>query len=252
MSRLSSAFEAAPEPGSMLAQLEQSVVESPFIAKMAIMLAHEDASGIANVNASAEPLPDIDYHLVYTLIALAGRLDKRELKPFDYLIDARKSYYRSHAYFQAAFVCLQDAQAYGQLLEQKHLMLEKSGSAAATPGSTAAKELENTETALRNNYRTMYLCLGEVESRRKRRERITTWFSTMKHFFIKTQMPRLIYVGKKAFQRAMELEGILYSLKGFVDGLTLVKVDGFGPILPSHLCRTVQLRPKSLHHSLNH
>ncbi|MCJ1464135.1 methylglyoxal reductase (NADPH-dependent) gre2 [Pseudocyphellaria aurata] len=188
------------KPGSMLAQLEQSHLESPFIAKMAIMLAHEDPCGIANVPACVEPLPHIDYHLVYSLIALAGRLDKRQLKPFDYLIDARKSYYRSHSYFQAAFVCLQDAQAYGQLLEKKYLELEKSGSAAL-------KELESTEIALRRNYRTMYHCLGEVESRRKKRERTTTWFSKMKYIFIKTQMPRLIFIGKKTYQRAMELQG---------------------------------------------
>lgn len=191
----------------MLARLEESVLDSPFTAKMAIMLAHEDASGLANEPSSTEPLPHIDYHLVYTLISLAGRLDKRELKPFDYLIDARKCYYRSHSYFRAAFVCLQDTRAYGLLLERENVKLAKLG-------STAAKELETNEIALRKNYRDLCRCLGEVESRRKNRERTTTWFSKMKYVFVNTQMARLVYVGKKAFQRAMILQGRLSFLIG--------------------------------------
>lgn len=207
MSRLSSAFEAPPEPESMLARLEESVVDSPFMAKLAIMLAHEDASGLANVPPSTEPLPHIDYHLVYTLIALAGRLDKRELKTFDYLIDARNSYYKSHRNFRDAFNCLQDTRAYGLLLERENVKLAKLG-------STAAKELESNEIALRKNYQDLCRWLNEVESRRKDREQITTWFSKMKYVFFSTQMARLIYVGKKAFQRAMTLQGKLSFLIG--------------------------------------
>lgn len=200
MSRLSSAFEAPPESGSMLAQLEESVLESPFTAKMAIILSNDDASGSTNTLASVEPLPYIDYHLVYTLIALAGRHDKRELKPFDYLIDARKCYYRSHSYFQVAFVCLQDTRAYGLQLEREHMRL-------VNLGSDAAKELENNQIALRKNYRALYRCLTEVEIRSKNRERTTKWFSKMKYLFLHTQMSRLIYIGKKAYQRAMAIKG---------------------------------------------
>ncbi|MCJ1262865.1 hypothetical protein MMC22_002735 [Lobaria immixta] len=189
MSRLSSAFEAPPESGSMLAQLEESVLESPFTAKMAIILSNDDASGSTNTLASVEPLPYIDYHLVYTLIALAGRYDKRELKPFDYLIDARKCYYRSHSYFQVAFVCLQDTRAYGLQLEREHMRL-------VNLGSGAAKELENNQIALRKNYRALYRCLTEVEIRSKNRERTTKWFSKMKYLFLHTQMSRLIYIGQ--------------------------------------------------------
>lgn len=203
----------------MLAQLEESVLESPFTAKMAIILSNEDASWSANTPANVEPLPYIDYHLVYTLIALAGRYDKRALKPFDYLIDARKCYYRSHSYFQVAFVCFQDTRAYGLQLEREHMRLVKLGISAAKDleNNKIALEdnkiaLENNKIALGRNYRALYRCLAEVDIRRDKRERTTKWFSKMKYLFLHTQMSRLIYIGKKAYQRAMAIKGKSYSL----------------------------------------
>lgn len=194
----------------MLAHLEETALESPFTAKMAIVLSHADAPGVGAAFPDIEPLPHIDYHLVYTLIALAGQRDKRQLKPFDYLIDARKWYYSSHSYFRAAFVCHQDTRAYGQLLEEKIMALSRLGSAAG-------KELEINQIALQRNYRALARCLNEVESRLKRREQITTWFSNMKYCFLETQMPRLIYIGKKAYLRAMQIKGkINFGLDSFL------------------------------------
>lgn len=186
----------------MLAQLEQSALESPFAAKMAVMLAQGDTDGLGTLPASAEPLPHIDYHLIYSLITLAGYLDKHQLKPFDYLIDARKDYYRSHSNFQAAFACLQDTRAYGLLLEQENKKLAKLGSAGA-------KKLESNKIALRKNNHALYRCLLEVDQRRQKRDEITTSFSQMKYVFVNDQMPQLVYVGKKAYRRFMELKGKL-------------------------------------------
>lgn len=196
MSRRSSAFEVSLEQGSLLALLEGNVHESSFMAKMAIMLAHEDA----DLTASVEPLPHIDYHLVHALISLAARSDKRAVKQFDYLIDGRKYYYKSHSSFHTAFACFQDTRAYAMLLEREKTKLAKLG-------STAVKELESNETALMKNYHALVLCLQEVEKCRKSRAKATTRFSEMKYLFLNTEMPRLIYVGKKAYQRAMELKG---------------------------------------------
>lgn len=176
------------------------MLDSPFLATMAIMLAQENEPGSTNPPNSAEPLPHIDYHLVYTLISLAGWFDKRQLKPFDYLIDARTDYYRSHAYFRDAFVCLLDTRAYG-------IMLERENTRLANLGSTAAKELESNEMAQRKNNRDLCYCIREVLDRRKKREETTAMFSKMKYIFINTQMTQLIYIGKKAYQRAMELQG---------------------------------------------
>ncbi|MCJ1428344.1 hypothetical protein MMC29_006253 [Sticta canariensis] len=196
MSRLSSAFEAPLERGSMLAQLEGNVLESSFMAKMAIVLAHEDADALASV----EPLPHIDYNLVHALIKVAGGTDKRAVKLFDYLIDGRKYYYNSHSSFHTAFVRFQDTRAYGLLLEREKTKLAKLG-------SSAAKELESNEIALRKNYHALHLCLEEVYACRENRAQATTQFSKMKYLFLNTQMPRLIYVGKKMYQNAMEAEG---------------------------------------------
>lgn len=238
MSRLSSAFEAPLERESMLAQLQGNVLESSFMAKMAIVLAHEDADALTSV----EPLPHIDYHLVHALINVACQVDKRAVKPFDYLIDARKYYYNSHSSFHTAFVRFQDTRAYGQLLEREKTKLAKSG-------STAAKELESNEIALRKNYRALYLCLQEVYACQKSRAQATARFSEMKYFFLSTQMPRLIYIGKKVYQRVTEDERKSHYLIGIlVDELTLFKVD---EVSPSQLHKPVQLRPRSLLHISN-
>ena len=189
----------------MLAQLEGNVLESSFMAKMAIVLAHEDADTLASV----EPLPHIDYHLVHALISLAAQIDKRAVKPFDYLIDGRKYYYNSHSSFHTAFVRFQDTRAYGLLLEREKTKLAKLG-------STAAKERESNEIALRKNYHALYLCLQEVHACQESRAQATTRFSEMKYFFLNTQMPRLIYIGKKVHQRAMEEKRKLYYLIGIL------------------------------------
>ena len=195
MSRLSSAFEAPPEQGSMLAHLEGNALESSFVAKMAILLAHEDADGLASV----EPLPHLDYHLIHALTNIAARFDKRAVKLFDYLIDGRKYYYNSHSSFHTAFVCLQDTRAYGLLLEREKTKLAKLG-------STAAKELESNEIAIRKNYHALHVCYLKVHACKKSRAEATTRFSQMKYYFLNTQMPRLTYIGKKVYQNAMESE----------------------------------------------
>lgn len=176
------------------------MLDSPFLASMAIMLAQENEPGSTYPPDSAEPLPHIDYHLVHTLLSLAGRHHKRQLKSFDYLIDARTDYYKSHSYFRDAFVSLLDTRAYGILLERENTRLAKLG-------STAAKQLESNEMSQRKNNRDLCYCIREVLTRRKSRDETTAMFSRMKTIFINTQMTQLIYVGKKAYQKEMESKG---------------------------------------------
>ncbi|KAL2055812.1 hypothetical protein ABVK25_004056 [Lepraria finkii] len=70
-----------------------------------------------------EPLPNLDYHLLYTLIQLARPyLFKRDLKRFEYLAGARKLYYQCHYKFPSAFRTLQDLSSQSDVLDTRHAL----------------------------------------------------------------------------------------------------------------------------------
>ncbi len=203
MSRLSSAFEAAPAPDSMLAALEESYVEISFLARAAIRLCHDPKPGDpdSNMNSDVEPPPCIDYHLIYAIINVCrSSFDKREVKCFDYLIDARKFYYKSHLFFQTAFHGLQDVQAYGVVLEQERARLEQSG-------SECAKELEKNKIATRKNNDDLFCAYMEVIKRRESIDRVAVWFRDAKRVFLREELPKLIFLGKHVYRKVMLVHG---------------------------------------------
>ena len=216
MSRLSADFEALTGHGSLPTALEDPGFERFHIVPMSIMLGRDSSPSALEASfASIEPLPHIDYHLIHTLLnfCCGGRANKREMKRYDYLIDARKSYFQSHRLFTRAFNGLQDAYAYGLQLEHKKMKLEKSGSGKV-------KDLEIVASQIQKNYMDLNYRLGEALERQRRRQQLTAWFSTMKNDFIKSEMPRLSYVGKQIYRRNMHQEGRTVTSKNFHDRLT--------------------------------
>ena len=197
MSRLSSAFESRPEPGSILALLEGNGADARYLANTAIGLAQRESLFAPDpiYGSEVEPPPVIDYHLLSILLNLCRpNLTIRELKRFDYLADARGFYYRAHHDFEYHYRGLQDVYTCGLILDDEKKKLE-------LLGESKANELEWNHVARMKNLEEKEECLGNVEERRKNRERCTAWFSNMKRECLKTDMPRLVYVGKHVFQR---------------------------------------------------
>lgn len=207
MSSFSSVFEAPP--GQLFAPYEDPSVEFAHIVQTSILLGQDGSPAAPEVNYHIiEPLPHVDYHLIYVLLNLCygGKMNKREVKRYDYLIDARKHYYRSHYLFMLAFSNLQDAHAYGLQLDHEKTKLEESGSGTA-------EDLETIATAMQSNYMDLNYCLGELVERRRRRLHVTTWFSSMKYDFIRSEMSRLTFVGKQAYLRNKQLQGRRMTFK---------------------------------------
>ena len=200
MARLSSAFESRPESGSILDLLEAQCSNARrHLANTAIGLQGLAQRGSIfgphpNYGPDIEPLPVIDYHLLSILINLSRpSLDPRDLKRFDYLADARKNYYRAHQEFEYCYRGLQDVAANGIILDEEKQRLEASG--------VSQKELENNQSARMKNYGDKEKALGQLEQRRRNREKITAWFSNMKVDFLVGDMPRLVFVGRHVYQR---------------------------------------------------
>lgn len=204
MPRLSSAFESPPIPGSLPALLDNLGVES-HLAQLAIILGRDGLPSAPEVNrADIEPLPYLDYHLVFILLCIyRSANNKREIKRYDYLIEARKYYYRAHYHVMVAFHRLQDAYSYSQQLEREKMKLKRSG-------FSKLGDLKTIEATIQRNYIDVAFRLHEVDEHRKRRIEITNSFSTMKHDFLESEMPRLNYIGKQAYHRYLETQGKKY------------------------------------------
>lgn len=161
-----------------------------------------------------EPLPEIDYHLLFTLISLARPyLNKRDLKRYDYLADARRTYYLGHEKFQRAFTELQVAAAYSEQLEQRYDALGIIASVLVGE-PTAAKEkrkreLADIETKRMENNEELRQCLNKLEERRKARDDATTWFSKLKYDFLQGEIPALVEITRQVYAWEQKKGGML-------------------------------------------
>ncbi|KAK3173072.1 hypothetical protein OEA41_006401 [Lepraria neglecta] len=152
-----------------------------------------------------EPLPNLDYHLLYTLIQLARPyLPKRDLKRFDYLADARKLYYQCHYKFQSAFRALQDLSSQSDMLDTRHASLTHSQNLPLTDGQNTAaptltEELHILTVRRRTNEQETRAALAEVKKRKEGMERACGWFSSLKWRFLNTEVGVLVEVGKQVY-----------------------------------------------------
>lgn len=171
---------------------------------IAILLSQEGVASGGN-SERVEPLPHIDYNLLYNLISLRrGAGDRREWKRYDYLVQARKAYYRIHGEFQMAFHAFQDAHAYDIILNREKAKLEVLGTATA-------KQLEHNETERQKNLHDLKYRYKKMTMARKRRDEITFEFSKMKMVFVKTEMPWLLQYAKNAYAHVMNIQGMSYA-----------------------------------------
>lgn len=162
-----------------------------------------------------EPLPKFHYHLLYMLIKLARpHLEKRDFKRYDYLADARKTYYLGHSKFQVAYGELQDAAAYNKTL---NALFDKLAAKATALDQTEAfedaaseskneserlalqAEMASVEINRRKNHEVLRQLLLEVDMRAKARDNATRWFSSLKWKFLQTEIPVLVDIAKQAY-----------------------------------------------------
>ena len=163
-----------------------------------------------------EPLPQLNYFLIYRLIALARpHLNKHHLKRLDYVVDGRRSYYESHAKFHEAYRDLSDAYACAQILDKKakELKAKLEDALAAVDGSSkvaaARTQLDAVQTQRMQNNEDMRVRLEVLEQRTKTRQHVAAWFSALKVVFLRDEVPWLVALGKQCYQHAMEQQGML-------------------------------------------
>ena len=207
-----------PIPGSIDALLSRDNLSNELL-KLQIL--NNDPKGVA---VDYEPLPFLDYHLLYTLISLARPyLDGRDIKRFDYLIQARRWYFTGHVKSQAAFIELQSASAYEEILAARSdkvaqaLQQGRSSSAndaCPTPDckqqlDKSERELADIETARRKNNEDLRRLLLVVENRAKARDHATTWLSSLKWKFLQTEVPTLVNIAKQIHAQRMAKQGMM-------------------------------------------
>ena len=160
-----------------------------------------------------EPLPDLDYHLLYILINLSRPyLSTRDLKRYDYLAEARKWYFIGLSKFQDAFAQLQAANTYGKMLEEQFNSLSRelnlfvaNDTSSLSPSEKTARiqtlsaQLATIEITRRNNNETLRHHLLTVEKKAKSRDYATAWLSSLKWKFLQTEMPGLVDLGKQIY-----------------------------------------------------
>ena len=171
-----------------------------------------------------EPLPQLNYLLIYRLIALARpHLNKHQRKRLDYVVDGRHSYYESHAKQQVAYRELSDANACAVILDMeiKNLKLKLEDALSAVEGegnndsnskvAALRTRLDDLETQRVRNNEDVRVGTKLLELRTKMRQHVSAWFSDLKVIFLRDEVPWLVALGKKCYQHAMEQEGMLDS-----------------------------------------
>ncbi|MCJ1480775.1 hypothetical protein MMC06_000930 [Schaereria dolodes] len=139
---------------------------------------------------------------MHGLIFVNPTLNKHDKKRFDYIIDARKLYFDTHNQFQAAYRSLQDLYAHSVTLDKQKAEYESQG----------LMDLENmryNERARALTLREMRSLLPEMMKLHRKRTDVAIYFSDMKLKFLQTDVPRLVYIGRKVYQRAMGLDRTL-------------------------------------------
>lgn len=154
---------------------------------------------VMRLNFDLEPAPYLDYHLFNVLVSFPERaIGSHIRKTLEDIIDARKDYFRSHKEYRIAFCRLQDAWAYGVILEQDKLQLVNSGTANA-------EQLENQETALQKNDVDLAQVYAIAVEKREMRRRLTATFSQAKESFLKNELSLLVFLGKHLYKRHLEI-----------------------------------------------
>lgn len=177
-------------------------------------------STVMRLNLDLEPAPHLDYHLFNVLVSFPERaIGSHNRKTLEYIIDARKDYFRSHEEYRIAFCRLQDAWAYGVILEQDRMQLVNSGTANA-------KQLENNAIALQKNDVDLAQVYAIAIQKREMRKRLTTAFSQSKESFLKNEASLLVFLGKHLYKRHLEIvnsQGIQSNLQSGRNELIVFK-----------------------------
>lgn len=182
-------------PSSAEAATKDSL--SHFLTTSIILADYDLCNGDPNWVPDAEPLPQLDYHLVYNLINLRhGKTDRRELKRYDYLTQSRRFYYNAYYNFQTAYWALQDAYSHRVLLDREKINLEK-------VSVSKQKKLCHNKNSIQKNDCDLLHCLWHVNDRKQRLERAAVSLGEMKRDFVQSEMPLLIESGKIAYRKAM-------------------------------------------------
>lgn len=163
--------------------------------------------------SSIEPLPHINYFLLNRLVALARpHLTRHQLKRLDYVVDARRSFYESHAKHGAAYRDLLDADACAETLDQKFKELTSRLADAVSIDSnnvpSIRKDISDVEKQQMNNNEDMRVRLLNLEEKTKTRQHVAAWFSELKVVFLRDEMPWLVALGKQCYQWAMAQQGM--------------------------------------------
>lgn len=170
---------------------------------VAIMLARDyPTADIGQSNRLyIEPLPELDYDLIYNLLSLRRAQGyTRELTCCDLLVKSRKLYYKIQRDFQGVFYALQDSYSHSTLLDQENERLKKAG-------PIKASQLLYNENERQRNSQTLRHYLEKFDHLHNKRETTTKHFSRMKVNFIKYDMPQLIAIGKAAYSQATNCQG---------------------------------------------
>ena len=169
-------------------------------------------------NAPPEPLPDLDYHLLYLLIHLTRphQSDPRALKRYDYLADAREAYYNGITKFHSAYNGLHDANAYGNALDQEFAVVSQDLKEVESSMTShewdktldgLRKNLARIEIARRKNNEAMRDLLLDLEEKGRKRDYATSYLSSLKWSFVKTQLPELIEMGRQVYELEVRKHG---------------------------------------------
>ncbi|KAL9067606.1 MAG: hypothetical protein Q9161_006795 [Pseudevernia consocians] len=159
-------------------------------------------------NPTIEPLPKLDYLLIYQLVAIARpHLNKHQLKSIEYMVDARGSFYVGHHKCQVAYRDLLDAYACAEILDRKveelRRRLEHALTAEGNGTATVRQHLCAIEIQRRSNNEDMRICLARLRAKTKNRQKIAALFSNLKFVFLKNEMPWLVALGKQRYDWAM-------------------------------------------------
>ena len=173
--------------------------ESAYLGRIAICLsaAESSSAGFVDQMPDSEPVPYIDYKLISNLIHLSANNDKRQLKRLDYLEHAREMYYSFHEKYGHEFRGLQDAYAYGMLLEREKNRLQRLS-------RVNRMDLQYNENRRLQNRHLLEDLLVKLDELNRKRKQVTHWFSKMKYDFINCELPRLEHIGRLAYMQATE------------------------------------------------
>ncbi|KAL8699732.1 MAG: hypothetical protein Q9201_005831 [Fulgogasparrea decipioides] len=186
----------------------------PVLQQMALRLCQDVE------NPSEEPNPQIDYRLLHILISMARRsLTKHDLKSFDYLAQCRKNYYRMQMKHESVHRELTDSNAYHVILNRK----KKEVSETEPLDEGKVKEIDR---QLMRNYEDLKRLVNEVQRSQQKRKAIAAFFSAAKVQILKTEVPRLVYVGQKVYENAMRSKELYLPLP-----LILPRLDRLRPLV---------------------